>query len=124
MCRIDDCEPCTWFGTNERTARKEHKCDECGRKIAPGELYDVSSYVWEGEFHTNKACAHCGIARSWLTVHCGGWVTEALHEELQEHWDENYRKDGLGRLLVGVRRKWSRFDGGLMPYPAPVKRAA
>lgn len=122
MCRIDDCDPCDWFGTVERTARKPHACGECGRDIAPGEHYKVSSYVMDGQFFTNKACAHCAVARTWLEKHCGGWVTEALLEELQEHWDESesYRKqDRLGRLLVGVRRGWAGFRGGLMPIPKP-----
>ena len=70
---------------------------------------------------SNKACAHCAVARTWLSAHCGGWVTEALREELEEHWYERYREDRLGRLIVGMRNQWQRLRGdGLMPIPAAV----
>ena len=47
-----------------RTARKVHKCYECGRKIEPGEKYEVVSGVWDGDFETYKTCNDCHTARS------------------------------------------------------------
>lgn len=122
MCRIDDVEG-TWLGTNRIIARKQHTCGECGREIAKGETYDRSAYVFDGCVHSNKACIHCCAARRWLVKHCGGWVTESLGEELQEHFEEYAPKDrdGVGRLAVGVRRGWQRFSGGLMSIPAVVQ---
>ena len=56
-------------------------------------------------------------------VHCGGWVTGLLAEDLHEHHNEGYHEDGLLRLLVGLNRKWKRFDNsGLMRVPAGVER--
>lgn len=118
MCRIDDCEPCTWFGTEYRKARKDHVCAECYRAITKGEVYAASSYISDGGFSTNKACAHCDASREWLNKHCGGWVTEGLMEELEEHFEEGYKEDRLARLIVGIKRKWVKFSGsGLMQIP-------
>jgi hypothetical protein len=123
MCMIDDADPCTWFGTDSHRARKPHKCAECGRAIAAGEVYFRSTYISDGKFEAVKACEHCHAARDWLTKHCGGWLTYGLRDELDEHWDEGYREDRLGRLIVGVRRDWQRFGGGLMPVPhIPINR--
>jgi hypothetical protein len=122
---IDDIDPCTWLGTETRKARKAHRCDECRREIQAGESYARSTYVMDGDLRVNKACAHCDATRAWLTKHCGGWVTEHLLEELQEHHSEGYREDRLARLIVGVRRNWRRFDGaGLMAVPNVTTAAA
>lgn len=111
MCMIEDAEPCTWLGTDTHTARKSHRCCECKRDIAPGEKYHYSKFIQDGSFEFNKACAHCHAARAWLTKHCGGWLTESLREELEEHYAGGYRVDGLPRLVVGVRRRWQGFNG-------------
>lgn len=126
MCMIDDVESCTWFGTELRKARKQHRCAECRRDIEPSEQYAYSTYLDDGgAFCVNKACAHCHAAREWLVRHCGGWVTEALVEELAEHFASDYRVDGLARLYVGARRKWRGFNGRpLMTVPSLVARAS
>lgn len=119
MCMIDDADPCTWFGTKDRKARKEHTCAECNRTIGIGETYYCSSYVSCGSFYENKACAHCHNARDWLSKHCGGWLTESLREELEEHFWSGYRADNLAKLWVGIQRQWKGFNGKpLMPIPA------
>jgi ribosomal protein L37AE/L43A len=42
-----------------RTARKEHKCCECGTSIKPREQYAYSSGVWDGEACDFKQCLIC-----------------------------------------------------------------
>jgi hypothetical protein len=122
MCAIDDAEPCPWFGTKIRFARKQHQCSECDRAIAPSESYAYSTYAFNGSAYSHKACAHCNIAKGWLEKHCGGGITGGLREELEEHYEQNYRCDRLGRLLTGVKRQWQRFDGaGLMRSPAEIQ---
>lgn len=124
MCQIDQCDPCAFFTTVTPKARRTHRCAECGRTIEPGEIYHRTSYGRDGSVETNKACSHCGAAREWLNKHCGGWVTEALNEDLHEHWNEGYRVDSLGRLLVGMRNKWQWVRrAGLRPIPAIPKTA-
>lgn len=45
-----------------RVARKEHKCTWCGQPISPGERYQYSSGVFEGEFVTNSLHPECDKA--------------------------------------------------------------
>ena len=54
-----------WGITRDRThtARTEHKCSECGRKIIIGEVYEYSWGVWSGEQDTYKTCSDCLSAR-------------------------------------------------------------
>ena len=42
-----------------RTARKPHKCGECGGVIQPGEVYNLHAGVWEGDFWSIKNCSDC-----------------------------------------------------------------
>ena len=42
-----------------RTARKEHRCEECGSTIVPGERYMYTSGVWDGSPGSHKTCSDC-----------------------------------------------------------------
>jgi hypothetical protein len=110
------------FATHEdRKARKEHRCGECWRTIAKGETYRLHTSCYDHYVCTSKVCAHCQVACRWLSQNCGGWIFEAVREDIHEHVSEY---PGLAlpllRLEVGMRRKWRRFDGaGLMRAPVP-----
>lgn len=121
MCMIDSTDG-YWriYGQVEHRASKAHRCRECGRTINVGERY----LVWrgldeEGVWCGGKACAHCRAASRWLSEVCGGFVTEEILSDLTEHWQEGaqYRTPWLARAIVGLRRKWKRRDGSLMPAP-------
>lgn len=120
MCMADYCDE--WAKVSEvnvRTARKRHLCLECGRDIQPGEQYENARLLFDDlGWSTLKTCAHCMAARTFLSKVCGNWVYECVHEDLREHFDEHegYNQLFLGRAVVGMRRRWQRFDGeGLMP---------
>lgn len=123
MCWISEAEPwalCRW---EMRTARKTHKCCDCGRDIAPGERYHWATGLSDYPKHWDvfKVCAHCDAASKWLSVMCGGHLYGAIGMELREHWDEEYltRSPGLGRLVLGHERRWQRTKhaAGLMEIP-------
>jgi hypothetical protein len=123
MCRIDYCDG-LWKrrASIERVARREHECSECGRLIHSGETYEYFRGLWsdgQDEWVTVKTCLHCVIARGWLMSECGGWIYTEVLDELREHWEEDtiYRAPSLGRLIIGMRRKWQQRDGSLMPVP-------
>lgn len=40
-------------------ARKDHRCDACGRVITAGEHYQYESGKCDGDFYTRRACADC-----------------------------------------------------------------
>lgn len=116
MCMIDDGDRAEFSHTSIHKARKEHKCGECFRVITKGELYQRVAGVWEGHYMVNKTCINCVDGQEWLWKQCGGWLYEGIAEDLEEHWSgEAIRSMQLGRLIVGMRRKWRRRDGSLMP---------
>lgn len=106
MCAIEDCEPATIWNETHRNARKQHLCEECGRRIQPGETYRHVKILDDGRWSRYLECSHCEAAGTWLHAVCGGYPTSMLHEELDEHWDEGYRSVGMGRLIVGVKHGW------------------
>lgn len=88
---MSDCS-CVYVGDSESSefesitnpvSRKTHKCYECGKEILPGEKYERSSGVWDGDFNTFKTCADCLSTRE--SFFCGGYIYGALWEYLWEH---------------------------------------
>lgn len=106
-----------------RRARKPHECGECDRFIFVGEPYEYATglSVDSDTWYTNHTCAHCIAARSFLIKECNGYLMQGVLEDLEEHWQEDtlYRSHWLGRAILGIRRKWRKRDGSLMPVPAP-----
>jgi hypothetical protein len=58
----------------KRTARKEHACDWCSRRIAVGEQYWDSFGLWEGEPNQWKAHLECQAIASRLV----DWPDEGI----------------------------------------------
>ncbi len=118
MCMLDDGDGCvTPLSEADPVARKAHKCKECGRAIAAGERYHVDIFVWEGDLHTHKTCAHCMVARAWLRDECGGFLFGAIEEDIREHTHSGDYPMGLHRLAVGMAWQWRAPTGRLLPVP-------
>jgi hypothetical protein len=96
-------------------ARKTHKCDECGRTIFQGEVYRQTKGLYEGMWLATKQCPHCVVLADWLAAECGGYLTQGIVEDFEEHATE-YRRFDLLRLLWGVQHGWVRRDL-IMPIP-------
>jgi hypothetical protein len=64
-------------------ARKEHKCTECHRVISPGEEYEYTFGVWDGEPGIYKTCSDCLSVRD--TFFCKGWVYSQVWEDVHQH---------------------------------------
>jgi hypothetical protein len=63
---MTDCSVPEIYKMDTPTARKSHRCCECGVVINPGEKYVVCSGVWDGEFSSYKQHAICKEACVWI----------------------------------------------------------
>lgn len=118
MCMID----CTdefveVIRAEHRKARTIHKCSECRRDIQPGEQYLSEFYTFEGEGRPHKTCLHCEVVREWLLRECGGFVYEAIAEDIREHAEEDLYGVDVKMMAVGITRRWQRRSGGLWRLP-------
>ena len=116
MCMIDHDESASVYSSRYQVARKNHKCEECNRIINVGEKYLYVFGVWGGDARAFKTCSHCEKGMQILTRKCGGYMHGGIYEDLFEHvrdilpWSMT-----AARLVIGMRRKWQRFDmSGLM----------
>jgi hypothetical protein len=94
------------------TARKAHRCENCGRDIAKGESYWTGTWLEARESPSDfHHCAHCVIAGRWLQKVCGGhlWGWDSIAIDLQEHWDEEpqFQCRSFALLLSAMRRRWN-----------------
>lgn len=62
------CECPTMYTEDVVTARKAHRCCECGVTITKGEQYQSVSGMWDGQFDRIKTCMPCVEIRRKLTV--------------------------------------------------------
>ena len=123
---IDNCDRAEFIHALMHKARKTHRCGECFRDISAGEQYESVFGKWEGDFSSHKTCVHCCAARKWLERECNGYVYGGIKEDIQDHFYEvsPYKMLELGRLIVGMRRKWRDKRGRMMPVPVVVMEKA
>src|SRR5579859_3761018 len=135
MCLYpEDDSGATEIDCGERRARKGHRCDECGRKIEPGEKYRFWTSVG-GEldgFLTMKMCSHC-----WATIDVGAeiagcprnWYWEQVFDldpddggfigDIIANHDLTRRQTAFMRLLAyRGKRHWHAPNGDLYPIPS------
>ena len=105
--------------------------EEADSSCSVGETYRYCFLVYDGFAGSYHSCRHCIIAEDWLVEHCRGFLFGAVEEDIANHlrfgpWsaDENRQciiPDLPAKLVVGMRRKWRRFDkSGLMSVPHAV----
>lgn len=63
-CSDFDYEPMEVSTQSHPTARKEHKCGECGRTIKKGEIYEYMKCKLDDEWVNFKTCKQCEQIRS------------------------------------------------------------
>ena len=91
ICLYIDESPAELHTSVDRTAKKEHKCCECGRPILPGEKYEYVKGKWEGEFTQFKTCWICKTIREDF-FNCGfyyGQLWEDLYDAFAEYGEDN-----------------------------------
>lgn len=94
----------TFESTTWRTARKPHKCAECGDMISSGALYEYISGRWDGTFVTVKTCAACQEVR--VSLCCDGWVYGRLWEDVRAYFQEGGKITGcLAQLETAAAKE-------------------
>jgi len=98
-----------FYEQSERTARKQHKCSECGRPIHSGERYEYVAAKNDGELWQAKTCCRCLAVRNYVQAHvpCFCWyhhnMLEDADNEMREHaWQVPGMRMEYGRLRVAV----------------------
>lgn len=85
------------FWARWHTARKEHRCGECGATIRPGERYHRVGWVASGEVGDARECALCAEllvelqSGCQMTVHGG-----VLHDLLEDLCAEDFAQMSPG----------------------------
>jgi hypothetical protein len=71
-----DYDPAEFYFARIRTARKQHKCEECAEPILPGDKYEAVIGKWDGFISTFKTCERCVDIRTWTknNVPCLCWA--------------------------------------------------
>lgn len=87
------------YQSTMRKARKEHRCRECGNTIKPGEMYEYTVIVFDGDFSTKKTCEKCSdLAESLADLgFCWeeGDLATAYREYLEQYTKSvRYGEDG------------------------------
>src|SRR3990167_10996312 len=96
-CYCDD-DPPEFWSSKIKTARKQHRCGECGKPIKPGDKYEAVAAVQAGDFYAPKTCEPCHDLRQWVAnnLPCFCWahgnvlddakaaVSEATHRATDE----------------------------------------
>lgn len=104
-----------FFSSYTPVARKEHRCEECGCRIQPGEKYEYACGKWDGYFDVMKTCERCYDLRKWVqnNIPCFCWAYGNVHDDAREAINEaRYRAPeetqgvlfGFLRRVVGIRK--------------------
>jgi len=121
--------------TTARVARKTHVCEECFRTIHPGETYHRTAGSWEGDFFTNRACAHCNVFRKHIDAAdsnynegyfggAGEWVANGYFGASDLPGTSVEQRLGLYRMARHFRDHWRDGAGHLRPVPESLKVSA
>ena len=95
-CYCDFDTPAAFVHVNTWTARKKHKCCECGHVIVPGETYERVTGKWDYGIDTFKTCEKCVDLRDALADYNGGcFQYRGLNEAYWAYLNELPLREGL-----------------------------
>lgn len=98
----DDADPCEFWNKRMVTARKKHKCSECGNTIAVGERHQVVAYKFEGTFGSDRWCDPCCEAAAEFDYHIFGGN---LWMHFDNEWDQGAHITACINRLTTARAK-------------------
>lgn len=87
-----------------------------------GRLDDDSFDVLVPDGKPFAICSQCIAARRWLTVVCNGWLYGGVHEDLEQHMDEDYACGALNALCRHMSNQWTHRKTRAVVPVANVER--
>ena len=112
-------EYCKVYNVDQRRARKEHVCGECGDTIGVGELHEYITMLFDGQWSTHRQCLLCSEIGDHFS--CGrGRLLETLWDELRDSFFPDMVAGGpcmqglspaAKQKLIDARMEWY-FDQG------------
>jgi len=101
------------------TARKEHRCDTCGRTIRVGEKY-VKGAGFDDTAWTWKDCRHCRAMMDarWVEI---VWDDDGYDLDTIREWEP--QTVAALRVKAHWCRQWTRRDGSLVDVQVAAEPA-
>ena len=121
---MSDCGICVYSEYEDESAefvdvswpksRKEHRCEECHRTIAVGQVYQKVSGKWDGEFNCFTTCSVCAEIRAAFS--CDGEVYgadfwESLTHNFGELNESCFDKLQTVEAKKYLRERWMKWKG-------------
>lgn len=116
VCIGTDNSDLTEFWSSETvTARKAHKCCECRLPILPGQNYERSAGISDGEMWSHKTCLLCQEIRDAMRC-SNGFYYECLWEEMRDYVFPEMTTGCLDRLKTVAAKqflieRWKKWKG-------------
>jgi len=110
-----DYEPASFYRTRICTAKKQHRCCECGGIIFPGEKYEYVAAQWpnlHNDVCTYKTCERCVDLRTWAQnnlpcfcpIHHG--LDDSLRDAVDDAYDRAFDEAKAAGLRFGLLRRF------------------
>lgn len=98
------------------TARKDHQCSTCSRKIDPGEKYYRQRGFDGGDAWTFRMCVHCLAASDLYDPRD---MNDNISEDGFDGWADDQPRDvAEARAMAGWKHHWRTQTGKPWPLPA------
>lgn len=81
-CLWSDGDACEVARSVIRTASKEHRCLECREPIRPGQRYEFTSGIFEGDPFSQKICLFC--VEIGNALYCDGRMFGTLWDDIED----------------------------------------
>lgn len=92
-------------------ARKQHKCNLCGGKIMPGNLYERATNVFDGHIYDWLTCTPC--LQYWVLDYVFDWThfpDEGITQTAAQEWAEETAIHGTGHEQEAAKQYLKRRD--------------
>lgn len=100
-----DAEAPSVYTVSAPTARRHHRCCECGGYIESREAYQLIKGCWDGRWYTFKTCVDCESIRSEVDAGVDYYEERPPLGCLSEHILDAREMQDLAIRYLAIRRK-------------------